>query len=83
MCRSSQVNITSVRLGGLHPSTQGRGSTPKTALAPAGENLAVWFADRRGVLDKVNVTTVYGTYRDTVADKAVCFEAAVPLCRGQ
>jgi len=50
---------------------------------PAGGSLAVWFADRRGVLDKVNVTTVYGRYQDTVADKAVCFEAAVPLCRGQ
>ena len=71
-----------MRLGGLHPSTQGRG-VPKTALDPAGDSLAVWFANRRGVLDRVNVTTVYGRYQDAVAEKPVCFEAAVPLCRGR
>ena len=74
--------MTSLRLGGLHPVTQRSGSL-KASLDPAGGSLAVWFADRRGVLDRTNVTTVYGRYQDKVAGKAVCFEAAVPLCRGQ
>lgn len=74
--------MTSVRLGGLHPVSNNSGS-PKASLDPAGGSLAVWFADRRGVLDKTNVTTVYGRYQDAVAGKAVCFEAAVPLCHGR
>ncbi len=82
VCCPVQVNVSSVRLGGLHP-RHGSNGVPNAALDPAGGSLAVWFDDRRGVLDKVNVTTVYGRYKDMVADRDVCFEAAVPLCHGQ
>ena len=73
--------MSSVRLGGLHPRSGSNGA-PETSSDPAGGSLAVWFDDRRGVLDSKKVTTIYGRYADPVADRAICFEAAVPLCHG-